>query len=81
MFFGNAIDGGYEITSSSALLGPTDPAVRSFDSFSQAIREVLEARIWAGLHYRNADVQAKGLGLRVARYTATHYLQPVGHRH
>lgn len=80
-FFGNVVDGGYQITSRSVLLGPTDPTIRSFGSFSQAIAEVVEARIWAGLHYRTADLQGRALGRKVARYAALHYFQPVRHRH
>ncbi len=34
-----------------------DAATRSFGSFSEAIAELIEARIWAGLHFRTADVQ------------------------
>ena len=81
-FFGNAIDDGYQITSRSALLLPTDPKTRTFGSFSTAIAEIVEARIWAGLHYRTADLQGKALGRKVATYTACHILQPVRrHRH
>ena len=39
---------------------PTDPRTRTFGSFSQALAEIIEARIWAGLHYRTADVQGEG---------------------
>jgi hypothetical protein len=52
--------------------------VRTFTSFSQALDEIVEARIWAGLHYRNADVQARALGKNVADYMAAHYFQKVG---
>ena len=31
---------------------------RHFERFSDAINELIEARIWAGLRFRNADVQA-----------------------
>ena len=31
---------------------------RYFDRFSEPLKEIIEARIWAGLHYRTADVQA-----------------------
>jgi hypothetical protein len=78
MFFGNVIDGGYQITSASALLAPSDPKTRTFGSFSQALAELIEARIWAGLHYRTADVQAEQLGRNVANYMAANYFQPVG---
>jgi hypothetical protein len=54
---------------------------RFFDSFSEPLAEITEARIWAGLHFRTADVQAKVLGENVARYMAEHYFQPVGHHH
>jgi hypothetical protein len=53
--------------------------IRSFDSFSQALLEIVEARIWAGLHYRTADVQARTLGRNVADYVTDNFFQPVGH--
>ena len=81
MFFGDAIDGGYSITSISSFLGPADAATRHFDSFSQVLAEIVEARIWAGLHFRTADLQGQALGEGVAGYVVTHRLEPVGHHH
>ena len=78
MLFGDEIDGGYQITSVSTLLAPADPKTRTFDSFSQALAEIIEARIWAGLHYRTADVQAEQLGRNIADFMAANYFQPVG---
>ena len=78
MFFGDVIEGGYQITSASTFLAPSDPKTRTFGSFSQALAEVIEARIWAGLHYRTGDVQAEQLGRNVANYMAANYFQPVG---
>jgi hypothetical protein len=63
----------------STLLGADDPATRTFGSFSQAVDEVREARIWAGLHYRTADVQGEQLGRNVVHYLVAHYFQRVGH--
>jgi hypothetical protein len=51
--------------------------VRYYDRFSHALREIIDARIWAGLHFRTADVQGKRLGEKVAHYMATHYFQPL----
>ena len=76
MFFGNAPAGGYEIT--SFFVNPGGPALRSFSSFSQAVDEIVEARIWAGLHYRTADVQAVQMGTNIANFAAANYFQPVG---
>lgn len=81
MFFGDEIQGGFAITSSSLFLLPADERTRTFDSFSQTVNEIVEARIWAGLHYRTADVQARDLGNNVADYMAAHYFQPVGSAH
>jgi hypothetical protein len=76
MFFGNAPAGGYQITSS--FVNPGGSATRTFTSFSQAVDEIVEARIWAGLHFRTADVQTVQLGTNVANYAAANYFEPVG---
>lgn len=75
-FFGDRIDDGYEITSASALLQPTDERTRHFSSFSRMMAEIVEARIWAGLHFRTADLQAATLGRKVAEYAARHFFRP-----
>jgi hypothetical protein len=76
MFFGNAPAGGYQITSFA--VNPGGPATRSFSSFSQAVDEIVEARIWAGLHFRTADVQAVQLGTNIVNFAAANYFEPVG---
>ena len=75
-FFSNAPAGGYQIT--SAFVNPGGPATRTFSSFSQAVAEITEARIWAGLHFRNADVQGVQLGTNVANFAAANYFEAVG---
>ena len=51
---------------------------RSFERFSDAIKEIIDARVWAGIHFRTADVQGAVLGKKVARYLREHYFQPTG---
>jgi hypothetical protein len=53
---------------------------RSFERFSDAAKEVIDARVWAGIHFRTADVQGAVLGNKVARYLERHYFQPVQRR-
>ena len=77
MFFGDAPAGGYQITSASCTPGGL-PMTRTFTSFSQAVDEIIEARIWAGLHFRTADVQAVRIGTNVANFAAANYFEPVG---
>jgi PAP2 superfamily len=50
---------------------------RSFDRFSYALKEVIDARVWAGIHFRTADTQGAVLGKKVAQYMKKHYFQPV----
>ena len=72
MFFGTDVMH-YGVTSSQ-FGGET----RFFDRFSEPLDEIVEARIWAGLHFRTADVQGRDLGINVAEYMADNYFQPVG---
>ena len=65
MFFPDAPTGGFSITSRSTLIQAADPKTRSFDSFSQALAELIEARIWAGLHFQ--DGRRPGSGPRAER--------------
>jgi hypothetical protein len=78
MFF-DTDDIRFGVTSRSVGFPPGE--TRYFDRFSEPLDEITEARIWAGLHYRTADVQGKKLGRKVAHYMAKHYFQPLGSRH
>jgi hypothetical protein len=49
---------------------------RSFDRFSDILKEVIDARVWAGIHFRTADTQGAVLGKKVAHYMTRHYFQP-----
>ena len=46
---------------------------RSFGSFSQATQEVVDARVWSGIHFRNADEDGARIGEQVARWRDKHY--------
>ncbi|HEX5175414.1 MAG TPA: vanadium-dependent haloperoxidase [Chthoniobacteraceae bacterium] len=48
---------------------------RSFDRFSIALKEVIDARVWAGIHFRTSDTQGAVLGDKVARYLKKHYFE------
>jgi hypothetical protein len=51
---------------------------RSFDRLSDALKEVIDARVWGGIHFRTADMQGAVLGTKVAHYLSQHYFQPLG---
>jgi hypothetical protein len=68
-FFGDKIS--FSVTS-SRFVQPRD-----FGRFAEPIKEIIEARIWAGLHFRTADVQAAELGKNVANFAMENYFQPL----
>jgi hypothetical protein len=49
---------------------------RHFDSFSQAVTELIGARVWGGVHFRTADVQGVKIGVEATLYGTTHYFRP-----
>jgi len=60
--------------------GQREPAggeTRYFDRFSEPLREIIDARVWADLHFRTADMQSVVLGQKVAHYMAQHFFQPL----
>ncbi len=50
---------------------------RRFTRFSDSIEEVIDARVWSGIHFRNADDQGARIGQRVANWRERHYFRPV----
>jgi hypothetical protein len=71
----------FTATSNKCLPAPCP--TRSFDRFSEALKEIIDARVWSGIHFRTADVQGAVLGKKVGQYLGKHYFQaqaPSGQR-
>jgi hypothetical protein len=51
---------------------------RSYGSFSDVCRDVVDARIFMGIHFRFADTTARRQGDHVATWTFTRFLRPIG---
>jgi membrane-associated phospholipid phosphatase len=54
------------------------PGTRSFASFSAALAEINDARVFAGIHFRTSCVRANALGATVAGYVLTHAIRGDG---
>jgi hypothetical protein len=48
---------------------------RSYRSFDEAVDEAVDARVWSGLHFRKADVDAAELGQDIARDSLERYFE------
>jgi len=51
------------------------PGTRAFPSFSAAVAEIADARVFGGIHFRTACVRANLLGQAVASYVSTHAMR------
>jgi hypothetical protein len=50
---------------------------RTFTRLSQAEQEVVDARVYVGIHYRNSDTTARAQGRHVSNWVFKHYFRPV----
>lgn len=50
---------------------------RTYERFSQAVDEVVGARVWAGIHFRHADDVGARIGESIADWQQERFLQPV----
>ena len=64
-------------TATSNKCSPAPCTARTFDRFSNALKEIIDARVWGGIHFRTADVAGAVLGKKVAHWERKHYFQPV----
>jgi hypothetical protein len=59
----------------------TNPAAlqqtRIYDRFSDAATDVVNARVYEGIHFRFADVQARKQGRHVAQWVFSHFLRSI----
>ena len=66
----------FDVVGGRSLNGVPIPA-RHFDRFSNALKEVIDARVWGGIHFRTADVQGTVIGKKVAHWMRKHYFEPL----
>jgi hypothetical protein len=52
-------------------------STRHFDRATDLLQEVMNARVWGGIHFRDATVKGGMLGRQVARWSLKHYFRPV----
>jgi membrane-associated phospholipid phosphatase len=71
-FFGDAP--GFVIEATSA---QNPGLIRRWFTFNEGVDEVIDARIYSGIHFRTADEVGARLGRQVAQFTLTHALRPV----
>jgi len=54
---------------------------RTYNSFSDAAADVVNVRVYQGIHFRFADVIARKQGRHVAQWAFAHFLRPLDDNH
>jgi len=62
-------------------VGPTIQDTRTFNRFSDARQEVVDARVYLGIHFRFADEAARKEGMSVADWAFRNFLRPLNDHH
>jgi len=53
------------------------PDVRHYDTGAALRQDVVDGRMWLGVHFRFADIAGRDIGLQLTNWTLDHYFQPV----
>lgn len=78
MYTAEAFFGEMKMAFSVVRIAPNVPNVtRVYERFTDVVDDTIDARVYQGIHFRAADVQAAGIGKDVAHWLDKHYFQPV----
>jgi PAP2 superfamily len=66
----------FNFTMDSLVPGLLQP-VRHYTSFSQALQDILDARVYGGMHFRNSTQQGAIIGKQVSHFATRHFFRPV----
>ena len=67
----------FKVTSTAALAVPNE---RTYHRFSDLADDVVDGRIFMGIHFRFADTAAREQGTQIATQAFNAFLRPVGTR-
>ena len=76
LFFGSDLLN-FQLTSTNPL---ALQKTRIYTRLSQAEKEVIDARVFVGIHYRTSDQRARAQGHRIANWVFKNYFRPTGDR-
>ena len=65
----------FDFNMDSKVAGLTNP-VRHYTSFSQALQDILDARVYGGMHFRNSTQKGAIIGKQVSHFATTHFFRP-----
>jgi hypothetical protein len=66
----------WTIKTSTAAVPQLIQAERTYDDLNALMREIDDARVWAGLHWRHSMRHGDQIGRKVAKYVVTNFFRP-----
>jgi hypothetical protein len=71
------VDGGVDLFITSVAAGlPGPPVTRHYTSAGSIQQDVIDARVWSGIHFRTADEVGVAMGTQVAAHALANYFAP-----
>ena len=64
----------------TSLTIPAPDNVRHYSRFSDAEKDIVDARIYEGIHFRFADAVGRRQGQAISNWIFSHFLRPIGGR-
>ncbi len=61
------------------ITSPATMTTRHYEWASQLTTDAINGRVWSGIHFRTADLDAYRMGRKVADYALDHYFEPRHH--
>ncbi len=65
----------FEDTPGAPIVVTVSGITRQWNSLSEAVQEVIDARVYSGIHFRNSDVVGARMGRQVAQFVSKHALR------
>jgi hypothetical protein len=62
---------------STSVPGVVPYAYHRFTRTQDIVKEIIDARVYGGMHYRTSGAHGTVIAKKVAHYVAKHYFQPV----
>jgi VCPO second helical-bundle domain len=55
---------------------PVSPSIRTYDKFNDIEKEIVDARVFGGMHFRHSDMNGAQLGRKVAKNLVNNFFRP-----
>ena len=65
----------FEDTPGGPIVVTVSGITREWSSLTEAVQEVIDARVYSGIHFRNSDEAGARMGRQIAQFTSKHSLR------